>query len=299
MSCYYAAQAAALGVRRVDCYEPTAAFTTAIERTRALNHFSDGFRVHNKAVVASDAPVSSVHMPFAYNPCRISKRIEPATIPAVPFSEVLRAAAQPITLLKIDIDSIDGVLLHEVVRAIRKGELAVETMVIELGGFSGAGNLDSWQLHATAKKTRRPLRLVANRSGLLRPRGGHVRDLYELQHSLGYELYRVNIHVGREIFDWRGRNVNKQMTPELPGVETHFSVRTMRKLERVLPSMPLADYATLVTWGASFLITRVQLAEAARHHVFDNSRAGLGEGSAGLSRLNRGNPVIGGRGRIT
>ena len=130
-----------------------------------------------------------------------------------------------------------------------------------------------------------------------------MADLWRLQHELGYDLYRLNIHVGQEIYDWRGRDINGKKLAQPKGLEGRYGVRSMRKLDRVLPSLPRRGYAPLVTWGTSFLATRVQLAEPATHHTVDlrwasdiEARSGGGKGLAGaavgLAALNRGNPAM-------
>ena len=66
----------------------------------------------------------------------------------------------------------------------------------------------------------------------LHPRGGDVRDLLTLQ-AMGYDVYRVNIHVGTgEIFDWQGINRNPNARPATrPEWSAMFNVRGIRKLE--------------------------------------------------------------------
>ena len=64
-------------------------------------------------------------------------------------------------------------------------------------------------------------------------RGGSIHDVWKLQHELGYDVYRVNVHTGREIFDWRGHNVNHRMAAVPAGLESMFFVRNMRKLEKL------------------------------------------------------------------
>ena len=271
---YFAAQAVKLGVRDVDCYEPTTAYTNAIQRTRELNNMSpDRFRVHNAAVA-----VSGSHEPMRisrpYVPCNMvsEDKVGVSIVPVVPMRKLLRDAAQPITLLKIDIDYNEGALLHAVVRGIHLGEVAVDTIVIEMGDSSGP---TAWQ------QPRGEHNLSSH------PRHGDVADIYKLQHVHGYDVYRLNIHVGREVYNWQGHDLNTLKVPQIPGVEALHGIRSMRKLERVLPSMPLKDYPSLFCWGASFLITRVQLAEPAVHHHIDLDHSGIS-----LLSINRGNPAI-------
>ena len=293
----FAAQAAALGVRSGSCYEPTPYYTKAIERTRRLNGFAEEqMRVHTVAVVPGAAAPHPRNFSKAYNPCNIvpnSGKWPAWRTPERSISDVLAegtaGGTRPVTLLKIDIDSIEGALLHEIVEAIAAGRADVETIVVELG----TGH-HSWDRGRPQGAVLRAMR---------RPRGGDVADLWRLQHELGYDLYRLNIHVGQEIYDWRGRDINGKKLAQPKGLEGRYGVRSMRKLDRVLPSLPRRGYAPLVTWGTSFLATRVQLAEPATHHTVDlrwasdiEARSGGGKGLAGaavgLAALNRGNPAM-------
>ena len=168
--------------------------------------------------------------------------------------------------------------------------MAITTILVELGDLSGP---TAWH-RASDPKERMPSS---------RPRFGDVADLYQLQHTLGYDVYRLNIAVGREIYDWRGHDMNgpefnHDKIPQLEGLEALYGVRVMRKLERVLPTLPLQSYATLMTKGVSFLATRVPLAEPALHHVEDLEYI-AGKFSAGewrrhgqLAALNQGNPAL-------
>ena len=287
---YFALQAAALG-SQVACYEPTPMYVEAIQRSRELNRFSPAsFHVHQAAVTVSDQHTdgdAGRTFSGSYNPCRVVQRpdirmgytLKGATFHA-PFrsiSRILSEAPQPVTLLKIDIDLNEGALLHEVIDALERKVIAVETILVEIGdpanGFAWDG--------------------LPRGNASVSPRGGDLADLHKLNRALGYDLYRVNVHVGREIYDWRGQNVNNATVPQLEGLEARYGVRTMRKLERVLPSLPLAGYASLMSMGISVLATRVQLAEPVVHHTLDLRHAKLhGSAATSLKVLNRGNPSI-------
>lgn len=111
--------------------------------------------------------------------------------------------------------------------------------------------------------------------------------MHQLQHKYGYDLYRVSIHVGREIFDWRGINVNKHMVPERRGLASMFGVRNMRKLEKVLPSTEIHQVGQLFRFGTSFLLTRERLAQKAVHHPLDLMQLHLS-----MADLNVENPSV-------
>jgi hypothetical protein len=101
-------------------------------------------------------------------------------------------------------------------------------------------------------------------------RWGNVADLYALQHELGYAIYRVNVHTNREILDWKGVNVNQHsMSPHQPQFVSMRNLRGVRVLEYLLPTTPREQYDTLLRYGQSLLITRVQLGQYTKHHVID------------------------------
>jgi len=299
---YFAAHAAALGVRSVTCVEPTPIYTEAIERTRQLNGLSASEFVIQTAAVVSSRNMNKGKLPMsegnAYNPCKIARINKTAAwlSPVVDIRSLVLRAAQPVTLLKIDIDSFDGALLHEVVTMIAAEQVEVTSILVELGDRNSA---TAWE------------RGRGDTHWTPTPRHGDVNDLRRLQHQLGYDIYRINIHVGREIYDWQGHDVNQLKVPQSPGVAAMYGVRAMKKLERVLPD---ADYRQLVTWGCSFLITKVQLAEPTVHHDFDlqqnnppvmhhpwstnkapvpvDSQQKVTNGIETLYALNQGNPAV-------
>ena len=161
-------------------------------------------------------------------------------------------------------------------------QMGIESILIDLGDNTGP---TAWGRERPPNDPRHD-----GRNSSIHPRGGHVADLYKLHHSLGYDLYRLNSVVGRQIYDWRGHDLNRRKVEEVEGVESLYGVRSIRKLERVLPSLPLAAYTKLVPWGVSFLATRVRLAEPATHHTWDLLPQHSGIGS--LESLNRDNPAV-------
>ena len=107
----------------------------------------------------------------------------------------------------------EGALLHVATRLLRQRETQIESMLVELGG--------------DANNTSHPPR-------------GYIDDVFTLRDELGYDVYRVNIHTGREIFDWRGINVNRRTRPPSPLWEPLFGLRAIRKLEWLKPSVSRA-----------------------------------------------------------
>ena len=288
---YFAAHAAALGAW-VDCYEPTPFYVEAIRRTIALNRFQNRFNVTQAAVVVNvPAPAGQGagraagkgalferhSRNFLHMPCGIGR--EDADLARSWKSQhheigpTLRG--RTVDLLKIDIDSIEGELLHEVVRLIEAGEVHVRSMLIELG--SGATRFEACKVAANKEK---PLCTEPATERDPTPRGGDVRDLHRLVHELGYSVWRVNIHVNREIFGGHGANLNAGMSPQHESWEPFFSVRAMRKIERLRRSTPLSEYDNLLRWGQSLLITRETLMDERRtehnnHHTLDVQYATL------------------------
>lgn len=110
-----------------------------------------------------------------------------------------------------------------------------------------------------------------------------ARDLIELQ-SLGYSVYRINIHTNREIYNSRGVNVNQRMSPMQPTYIPVYGARGIRKLEFLPPGTPLAELPPLIRKFQSFLITKEILHTHAVHHEIDLKSAAIPE--AGLNDWN-------------
>jgi len=185
-----------------------------------------------------------------------------------------------VTLLKIDIDYNEGLLLSDVVTSIRTRQTHVRSMLVELGDSKSAFAACARPENANRSQCLKGEPIDAPR---VSHRHGHVHDIYSLQHELGYDVYRVNVHANREIFDWRGDNLNEQMSPPQPEFEPLRGVRTMRKLERLRRSVPWANYTHLLHKAQSLLITREPLLARVRHHHFD-----LEYGALPTEALNRG-----------
>ena len=183
---YFASQAAALGAR-AECFEPYPVFAQAANATATLNGFGGRMKVRHAAVTVFPG-LPPLSFTSTYHACDIARdpRIMAErgfnprvwSAPTVTIQSLLHQ--RTIDFLKIDIDSIEGALLHVATMMIAAGNTTIKTMLIELGDGSGS-------------KT---------------PRGGHVDDLWKLGHELGYDIYRVNIAVNREIYDWSGVDVN-------------------------------------------------------------------------------------------
>jgi FkbM family methyltransferase len=228
---YFAAHAAALGAI-VECFEPTPNYCEAIVHTAELNSLSDRIFVHNVGISA-DEYRRDASFDSAYAPCGFSfwpspgSQIIPWKVPLIPIREIVHG--RNVTLLKIDIDSHEGAILHGVTDMIRRRETHVETILVEMGE-----GVASW--HCGDDKVLGFSGECPDHLSTTHPRHGDIEDVHALQHNFGYDLYRVNIHVGREIFDWRGINLNEGMVPERKGVTSMFGVRSMRKLEKVVKS---------------------------------------------------------------
>eukprot|EP00900_Chrysochromulina_parva_P009406 jgi/Chrpa1/18467/Chrysochromulina_OHIO_Genome00001087-RA len=166
---YFAMHAAALGAH-VDCAEPTPFYVDAINTSIALNHFPEG-QVKLRQVAITAAPAkpavprdgipyswrmvmqassasdpSELTFSSAYAPCDIGlaeqRRLRNWKVPTMPLEQLLRG--RRVDLLKIDVDSIEGALLHTVVGMVRRDETRVQSILIELGddalGFAHCEN---------------------------------------------------------------------------------------------------------------------------------------------------------------
>ena len=185
----FAAQAAALGAS-VECYEPTPFLVGAIRRTLHLGQQHVGSRttgaaarhlhVTHAAVVARlDDPLQPVGASLSFGetfyPCGVGLAAANAwrarhgvakwSAPTVEIRRLL--LGRDVRLLKIDIDSIEGALRSVARKMLSDGETRIDAILVELGDHSGNG---------------------------LHPRGGNVDDLLQFQ-QMGYDVYRVNIHV--------------------------------------------------------------------------------------------------------
>ena len=273
---YHAAHAAALGAR-VECYEPTPMYVAAMQHSRELSVNAERWTVKNVAVTPDrKSGARTLRLHSAYAPCGIGIAAQRSAVrweaPTMPMRDIVRG--KNISLLKIDIDSVEGKLLHTVERSIARGESFIDTILIEIGDndspdawctAAGGGADRLQQTNESATPTARCLPLP--RADNLR--GGSVRDFWQLQWQHGYDAYRVNVHTGREIYNWRGVNVNMRMAEVPSGLRDMYFVRNMRKLEWLDPRTPLADYPALFRWGQSYLLTRVRLATVAKHHWYD------------------------------
>jgi FkbM family methyltransferase len=267
----FAGQAAALGAH-VLCYEPTPSYTDAVRRTIQVSKFHGKVDVINAAVVADDASDGTrLSFDSTYRPCGIRNSEEGAwQVPAVSMHRVL--FGRRVKLLKIDIDSVEGSLFHTAVKMIEGNETDIETILIEIGDMNTPMTWEGGVVPPTAGN----------------PRGGDVNDFFQMQRRLGYDIYRINTHAGREIFDWKGDNVNKMhMAQQETFLQPMFGVRSMRKLDKLSPDTPIESFPHLFRWGISLLLTRVQLAQIAVHHPIDIHFASSG----GQIDLNSGNPA--------
>lgn len=277
---YLTVQSATLGAN-VECYEPNPHYASAIKKSVELNGVQDRVNVHTAAVVPDDASDgTTLKFDHTYTPCGIGEKWDgkPFDVKAVSIRRVVQD--RKVKLLKIDIDSVEGAILHTLIDMIKNSETEIETMTIELGEGPNA-----WC--AETKDGCEP--------GSEHPRGGDIKDLRTLQHDLGYDLYRLNVHTDQEILDWRGQNVNKNMAPQTKGLTPMYNVRNMRKLEKYDGNMDVDDYRMTMKWAVTIMATKVQLAEVTTHHYRDLAWAKIGDDSEEAKRqmmLNKGNPAL-------
>jgi hypothetical protein len=164
-------------------------------------------------------------------------------------------------------------LLHEAVAMLLSKQVTIDSILVELGDASAywAACDNAWNranLTFCVGTPRHPKR--APTRSVPHPRGGDVNDISTLQNTLGYDIYRLNVHTNREIFSWRGENINERMSPPQPEWEPLMFVRSMRKLERLRADVPRDALGTLLRMHQSLLITRERLASGlARHNKWD------------------------------
>ena len=286
----FAAYAAAEGAR-VQCFEPSAFYTESLRQTAW--HYPH-FAFHAAAVFGNrTAPyeITEAFLPDGrgYRPCGIGREVPTRPVPRVDLARILRSERH-VDFLKIDIDSIDGLLLGTATDLLEAGEVSITTMLVELGCFhprlQQGGGPCKWAWQGGDHSQRRP-------------RGGDVHDLWRLQ-QMGYDVYRVNIHTNHEVYDWRGVDLNTRATPSNSSHyrSLHF-IRAMKTLELLLPHSNSNRYGELIRRGQSVLITRVPLARVRQAQPFDVELAlGMPYQSRGTQlALNRGNPALRLRGK--
>jgi FkbM family methyltransferase len=270
---YFAAHAAALGAS-VECFEPVPNYIHAVKATQQFNGMGDRFNVHHAAVVPDSKWPSHLTFNKGYRACGMNDGSGDGiswSVPTISIRSVL--SGQRAQLLKIDIDANEGALFHTVADMIMRNETSVDTILVEVGDYKSHTEWDCRE---------KPCPQPSDH-----PRDGDIEDFQQLQHGYGYDLYRINIHVGREIFDWKGNNMDQHMAPQRKGVLSMYSVRSMRKLEKVESWATKSDVRDLFHAGTSFLLTREQLAEPMSHHVIDLNYAKLASDA-----LNEGNPAF-------
>jgi len=262
---FFASIAASYGAR-VECYEPAPFFVEAMRETVRINGWNVPqsrcgepplplVQVFHNAIVHTEENMQErlVFHGAAYMAGigqRAGKALKTWKIPKRSIRQLLESRS--VKLLKIDIDSFEGGLLHTAVMMLENRTTKIETMVVELGS-----------------------------TNFEHPRGGDVLDLWKLQQQLGYDIYRVNVHVNQEIWNWRGVDLNPSKSSPQEGYTPMFGVRFMRKLEYLEPHADgrravwaklFASPSPYVNRGWSFLITRVRLAERAGHNKMDTRK---------------------------
>jgi hypothetical protein len=177
-------------------------------------------------------------------------------------------------------------------------QVTIDSILVELGDASAywAACDNAWNranltfcIGTPRHPKREPTRSV------LHPRGGDVKDIMTLQSALGYDVYRLNVHTNREIFSWRGENINARMSPPQPEWEPLMFVRSMKKLERLRPDTSHDALGTLLRMHQSLLITKERLVTAlTRHNKADLEVGGATAAGEKLSMalLNEGHPDL-------
>ena len=101
------------------------------------------------------------------------------------YRVVVWPCAAQVTLLKIDVDSVDGALLHEATEMISRGEVVIDNLLVEIGDF-GSAFAACEQPEVAARAGQRQFRdmpwgLCRKRGHTAHPRFGDMHDLWQLQ----------------------------------------------------------------------------------------------------------------------
>lgn len=262
---------------------------------------------------------ATMRFAYVYWPCNVGRAADSGYkrrhgrawwTPIISVRDIL--FGRHIDLLKVDIDSSEGALLGVATQMLTSKETSISTILIEIGDFdSEMAACDACRQEAPTRPSWCDASRVTVRLGRSRtfwgpvepkcsqhnrsrsakhPRQGDVQDIWRLTHDLGFSAYRVNIATNREIYDWRGVNLNAHMSP----AQTEFfaplyNVRGIRKLELLLPNVSLSSYPELFRWGQSLLLTKERLVDhAIKHHAIDLTLASI----EGGDDLNAGNPAL-------
>lgn len=278
---YFAGLATKLGAESI-CVDAYPLWSESARRTARKNGpgFKRRMHVYHNAVIAEDDGPKSLDFLWAYHACGIAGESKPTQLangeylqwstPTIPIRNLLEG--KNVKLLKLDIDSIEGALLHRALDMLETNLTKIESILIELGDFPPAATFTAegqpnWAPH---------------------PRSGHAEDLWRLQ-QMGYDVYRLNIHTNQELYDWRGVDVNSKPSTA-PHLRDHFEslygIRSMRKLDKLKRHADPSSYPGLIDAGHSFLITKVRLAEPVKHMDLDI------KWTTTSHELNDGNPAI-------
>ena len=276
----FASYAASMGAR-VRCFEPSATFRSSLARTAAHYGGPPRFDFRPMAVVVEETGGNFLDDGKGYRPCGIGHTRASVRVSTFALRRALLDQGR-VTFLKIDIDSIDGALLHVATDLIAQAKASIDTMLVELGCMHP-------RLQRGDCKWANQLGVADQRH----PRSGDVHDIWRLQ-QLGYDVYRVNTHTNHEMYDWRGRDVNLHPTPRDASWEPRYFVRGMRQLELLRRHNSSERYGELIRRSQSVLITRVLLAQVRVAQPFDTEVAfGLRYQQKGaLLRLNVDNPAM-------
>lgn len=286
----FAAYAASLGAA-VRCFEPQSTWTTALQKTAAsfprfeaqqAAVFPLSLQNHEKLVTLSTYN--------AYRPCGIGRQPmsnDSVTVPRVSLDRDI-LAGRHVSLLKIDIDSIEGALLHTATDMLEAGTTEIDSILAELGCFHFRTELDP----SPKDRAGCVFAALGPSSGQQHPRGGDVHDLWRLQ-RLGYDVYRLRTHTHQEVFDWRGTDLNRNHSPLHPLYVPMRHVRAMKKVDYLPMQADSTMYDQLIGRMQSVLITRVRLAEVTKAQTKDLELAHV---AGALAKLNEGNPAVEERG---
>lgn len=179
---FFVAYAAALGAELVVGVEPTPVYNEVLPRSVAAQcgraDLVHAFITPDPAQRGRNATLGSAFAPcHGRGPVGVTKprRKRPNTNPKVPFvvlEDLLNDYPFHWTLIKLDIDSIEGLVVQDLVRLLETGLLTFRTLLVEWG-----------------------------------QRHGRPEDLRALQQRHGYDVYVLNTHVDRRHYDWRGHDV--------------------------------------------------------------------------------------------
>jgi len=271
---YFTAAMASLGAH-VVAVEGAPDHVDAFEQTKRVNCWQHTVELHN-AYLSLMKPIPKGRTHKAGIPMRpiswdFGEVLNVSDVPLVDPHKFLFMAGGSWDLIKIDIDSMDTWLVHDIQKQISQGHVAVNAILFEnnvMGDVARLGRqartdlgvddveVDGWEMEV-------------------------LRALLGRFQQLGYDVFMLDVHshlvFGEQpVHDAKGRNIGARPTwRPPPGVVAHEHVRAMRHVYHFQKNLTRSEWRVALPGKnpapINYLVIREPLLEARRHliHSFD------------------------------